>query len=752
MSYRMQSSISVQSFVKQLKIDFYKHVHDLGSKLLVCLNDSHSHVLNESLRNSFHDILGSYGVDLDSYGDYDMRQIQSCVFGVVVDGLRKTIVENSASELADDAVTSNASAYLALAEFIRTHARVSPEFPADAAFIESLLRATACGALKARQLFPLLLQLPGLADHSALFRERSPLLLPIVQRIATEYPSAVKLPFNINAERYSANPALVALIDQLKFSVHESKLYGSLALCTLPGTVLRCHLEHIVTMDKTNLDQVNQAVSAMNSDCFSLKPDLNDAVFEFCKKYRRAVSDGIQAVTASRSVDKLHRVLEDVRKNEKTKRNWELKQVSRYLGSYGSGGEEQGLEIPGQYSGLTCPVPRHHVKIAGFKPTIRVMQSLKRPVQIIILGNDGQEYPWLIKYNEDLRSDERIQAMFSLYNTGLQTVRRCVNRELSLATYRVVSLSDNSGMIQWVPNTRVLGGLSKAWLTQHLGSPYQKFHMKFVSPNTPPHVAYETSMARRTRDEIVANFAAVTNKLPKFAMREGLLSVAKSPMNRVRLRNNFVRIGDRHLENTLVCTETGRCVGIDFGYSFGVATQLLPIPELMPFRLTPHILAVNEPYGSQGLIRESMVHAMSCLRAHADVILCALQVFIQEPCSDWLVMLRRKIAREGVSEAKEQEEKGAAYMEWYPEAKIRVCEQKLRGLPSTSIMNQELEFRSPSSFSVCARYVSGEVGSFRKRYEGRELLTVGDQVDCLLDHATDWGILGVTWAGWAPYV
>ncbi|KAI5692375.1 hypothetical protein M8J76_000243, partial [Diaphorina citri] len=450
---------------------------------------------------------------------------------------------------------------------------------------------------------------PTLPSSRVSYGPPRPLLLPIVQRIATEYPSAVKLPFNINAERYSANPALVALIDQLKFSVHESKLYGSLALCTLPGTVLRCHLEHIVTMDKTNLDQVNQAVSAMNSDCFSLKPDLNDAVFEFCKKYRRAVSDGIQAVTASRSVDKLHRVLEDVRKNEKTKRNWELKQVSRYLGSYGSGGEEQGLEIPGQYSGLTCPVPRHHVKIAGFKPTIRVMQSLKRPVQIIILGNDGQEYPWLIKYNEDLRSDERIQAMFSLYNTGLQTVRRCVNRELSLATYRVVSLSDNSGMIQWVPNTRVLGelyqtsGLSKAWLTQHLGSPYQKFHMKFVSPNTPPHVAYETSMARRTRDEIVANFAAVTNKLPKFAMREGLLSVAKSPMNRVRLRNNFVRsyacIGDRHLENTLVCTETGRCVGIDFGYSFGVATQLLPIPELMPFRLTPHILAVNEPYGSQ---------------------------------------------------------------------------------------------------------------------------------------------------------
>lgn len=62
----------------------------------------------------------------------------------------------------------------------------------------------------------------------------------------------------------------------------------------------------------------------------------------------------------------------------------------------------------------------------------------------------------------------------------------------------------------------------------------------------------------------------------------------------------FTGIGDRHLENTLVCAHTGRVIGIDFGMSFGVATQLLPIPELMPFRLTPHIVAINDPYATGG--------------------------------------------------------------------------------------------------------------------------------------------------------
>lgn len=44
-------------------------------------------------------------------------------------------------------------------------------------------------------------------------------------------------------------------------------------------------------------------------------------------------------------------------------------------------------------------------------------------------------------------------------------------------------------------------------------------------------------------------------------------------------------IGDRHLENFLLNYVTGEIVLIDFGYSFGSSLNL-PIPELLPFRLT----------------------------------------------------------------------------------------------------------------------------------------------------------------------
>jgi DNA-dependent protein kinase catalytic subunit len=49
-----------------------------------------------------------------------------------------------------------------------------------------------------------------------------------------------------------------------------------------------------------------------------------------------------------------------------------------------------------------------------------------------------------------------------------------------------------------------------------------------------------------------------------------------------------------------VSMKDGQCVGIDFGCAFGTATQFLPVPELMPFRLTPHIVNLLQPLDEIG--------------------------------------------------------------------------------------------------------------------------------------------------------
>ena len=68
------------------------------------------------------------------------------------------------------------------------------------------------------------------------------------------------------------------------------------------------------------------------------------------------------------------------------------------------------------------------------------------------------------------------------------------------------------------------------------------------------------------------------------------------------IANWLLGIGDRHLSNILVSLKDGQCVGIDFGLSFGAATQFLSVPELMPFRLTPHIVNLLQPMEETGAL------------------------------------------------------------------------------------------------------------------------------------------------------
>ncbi|CAJ1338387.1 unnamed protein product, partial [Effrenium voratum] len=67
-------------------------------------------------------------------------------------------------------------------------------------------------------------------------------------------------------------------------------------------------------------------------------------------------------------------------------------------------------------------------------------------------------------------------------------------------------------------------------------------------------------------------------------------------------------IGDRHLDNYLLCLRTAEIVPIDFGYSFGIGA-LLPVPELMPFRLTGFLLSALQPLAgpwAHGTFRDSL--------------------------------------------------------------------------------------------------------------------------------------------------
>lgn len=78
--------------------------------------------------------------------------------------------------------------------------------------------------------------------------------------------------------------------------------------------------------------------------------------------------------------------------------------------------------------------------------------------------------------------------------------------------------------------------------------------------------------------------------------------------------------------------KSGAVVGIDFGAAFGHATSSLPVPELIPFRLTQQFTAVLAPLDSTGHMRAHMCTALAALRASGarEVLLNAMDVFLNE--------------------------------------------------------------------------------------------------------------------------
>ncbi len=65
--------------------------------------------------------------------------------------------------------------------------------------------------------------------------------------------------------------------------------------------------------------------------------------------------------------------------------------------------------------------------------------------------------------------------------------------------------------------------------------------------------------------------------------------------------------------------------------------QFLPIPELIPFRLTPQVMNLLLPHKGHGLLRSCMVHTLRALRHSSAPLLNTMDVFVKEPHLEWQV-------------------------------------------------------------------------------------------------------------------
>ncbi|XP_015230469.1 PREDICTED: DNA-dependent protein kinase catalytic subunit [Cyprinodon variegatus] len=445
-----------------------------------------------------------------------------------------------------------------------------------------------------------------------------------------------------------------------------------------------------------------------------------------------------------------------------------LKEYSPWLSGFKSDPFGNELEVPGQYDGRSKPLPEYHAKITGFDERVKVMSSIRKPKRLIIRGNDERDHPFLVKGGEDLRQDQRIEQLFAVMNILLSHDTSCTRRGLQLRTYQVIPINTRIGLIEWMENTCTLKEFIDNTLTKEEQQKtgrcreiYNKWLATFGASSNPVAL-YGLCYRKAKRSDTVRHFLNVQQEVPSNLLKRAFLKMCNGPEAFLSLRSHFTSshallcvshwvlgIGDRHLSNFMINMETGGMIGIDFGHAFGSATQFLPVPELMPFRLTRQFVDLMKPLKESGLIQSTMVHSLRAFRAEPDLLLNTMDVFVKEPSLDWKNYEVKQLKKGGTW----TESVNTKEINWFPLQKVNFAKRKLEGANPATITSEELKlgFDKDAAFpGMQAVALGSEEHNIRAKLPAAGL-TVEQQVECLLDQATDPNVLGRVWVGWEPW-
>ena len=420
------------------------------------------------------------------------------------------------------------------------------------------------------------------------------------------------------------------------------------------------------------------------------------------------------------------------------------------------------IEVPGQYGGDREPIPDLHVKVSYFLPELLVIQSIRKPKRLTMIGTDEKLYHSLVKGGEDLRLDQRIEQLFSLMNEIFSKDTECAKRDFNIGTFNVIPVKRNLGVMEWVKNTIPLKSVIEREMSEgHIldNNAYIKRNglLKLLAKGKDVREQH-LALLGAPRDVVVKDFKIQLRYFKSTYLKDSIKKRVQNAEQFIRLRRAFLRnyavlslacyilgVGDRHLDNFLFESHQGKIIPIDFGYSFGFGVGLC-IPELMPFRLTQNLMEMNFPIGIGGLFRNSMVPAMKSLKSKRRLLTDCCEVFIREPLMDWLKISKMK------SESKNSQQLEQDTIS-YPRDRLRILEMKLSSFNPVTIMLKELEISRHANAPYYQQIVSSVKGAdhtFRAPFGG-DIISVCDQMDILIDMASDPDILGRTWTGWAPY-
>ncbi|KAF9937669.1 hypothetical protein BGZ67_001000 [Mortierella alpina] len=539
-------------------------------------------------------------------------------------------------------------------------------------------------------------------------------VMPILSAIAQQYPNALYYPLTISSENFTfensssgqKRKADVAILKKAVYSPLKEDFIFELRRLTNPDHLLKDWLEQTVALFQSKTRNAEQVV-ALYQD--------------------------------------LHRLVLDV--------------TSPRLGSIAK-----------------AFASKHGAKLESlcvrFDQRVLAMSSIRKPKRISILGSDEKEHLFLVKGGEDLRLDQRIQQLFSLMNDIMHKDPQCSQQNISVATYKVVPMSGSLGILEWVDNTKPLRHCIEGEVSpKDSWKRTQEQHNRFVASFKGDMMGYYNLFMHAPREKVVKHMESLFSQMRDDCLKQSVARLAASPEAFLMLRSEFAKslaainvcsyilgIGDRHLENFLLDMSNGCLIPIDFGHAFGSATEVLPVPELVPFRLTRQLEGFLKPLGIKGLLEHPMVCIMKALQSKKEVILNTMDIFVKEPLLDWrshaLKQAREQHKRGANMESFEIDENSVAPPAWYLQQKIDIARKKLEGYNPSHLTVRELtsgHLNKPYLPALTKIALGDKKHNVRARH-GEVCAGVQAQVECLIDMATDSDLLGRTWVGWSSWI
>ena len=290
------------------------------------------------------------------------------------------------------------------------------------------------------------------------------------------------------------------------------------------------------------------------------------------------------------------------------------------------------LAVPGTYS-PGKPINR----IKYFVGQFNVYMSKQQPKDVIIMGEDGNFYQYLLKGHEDLRLDERIMQFFGLINSLLK--KETVFQSNLIEVMSVIPLSMSHGLVQWVRGTDTLRSVIEQYRTIHNRDPLEEYALlDELSTHSFDLMSsiQKTQIIERIFSEVpdtdIADFfwlkapsaEAWLKQINTFSISTAMTSIV----------GYIIGLGDRHPSNLLLDKFTGKVIHIDFGDCFERAATRPFLPEVVPFRLTRMMVKAMGPTGVDGLFRTSFINMSNVLRENKRVLIMVLAIFVHEPLID----------------------------------------------------------------------------------------------------------------------